>query len=70
MDEQKTYEWLQIYESGKINAEELSREVQISRRQIYRIIKRYREEGVIGLYHKNRHKPSNHRISEARSGPI
>ncbi len=48
MDEQKIYEWLQIYESGKINAEELSSDVQISRRQIYRIIKRYREEGVIG----------------------
>ena len=41
MDTQKTYEWLQLYEANKIKVEDVSRELNLSKRQVYRIIKRY-----------------------------
>lgn len=70
MDIQRLYGWLQLYESNKINAQDLARELNISKRQVYRIIKRYKEEGLRGLLHKGKDKPSNHHIEEARKEEI
>ncbi len=40
MDIQKAYEWLRLYETNKANVEDLSRGLNLSTRQVYRIIKR------------------------------
>lgn len=70
MDIQRLYGWLQLYESNKIDASDLARELKISKRQAYRIIKRYKEEGLNSLFHKGKNKPSNHHIEEARKEKI
>ena len=70
MDIRQTCEWLQLYESNKINAEDLARELNISKRQAYRVIKRYKEEGIRGLLHKGRNKQSNHHIAPAKKEEI
>ena len=47
MNIQKAYEWLRLYETNKANVEDLSRELNLSKRQVYRIIKRYKQSGII-----------------------
>lgn len=48
---------------GKLSQREASLEIGVSLRQIKRMVKRYKGEGIIGLIHRNRKKPSNKRIS-------
>ena len=52
------YENIQEYIQGKINIKELSAILQISRQQAYRLIKRFQQEGISGLEHKSKNKPS------------
>ena len=52
------YANIQEYIKGKISIKELSAILKISRQQAYRLIKRFQEEGIVGLEHKNKNKPS------------
>ena len=70
MDIQTKYEWLKLYESNKISPKDLARELCISERQVYRIIKRYKEFGIIGLYHKGKNQPSHNHIDTAKKPKI
>lgn len=47
---------------GKLSQREASREIGVSLRQIKRMVKRYKNEGIVGLIHRNRKKPSNKKI--------
>ncbi len=64
------YEEIRSYENGEISKKELQERLCLSRQQVHRIIKRYREEGVKGLYHKNRNSPSHNRISPSKKAEV
>ena len=66
MSIQKIEELLRLYERKEVGIEELSSLLGLSERQTYRLIKRYRQEGVLGLFHKGRDKPSNHKTSDEK----
>ena len=66
MDIKSIYELLSMYEKGKITVEAISENLNKSERQVYRIISRYKTEGILGLQHKGKHKISNHKISESK----
>ena len=53
------YELLKLYETGNINIKELSQILNVSNQQGYKIVKRYKQEGIKSLYHGNKNKPSN-----------
>ena len=58
MSIQKIEELLGLYARKEIGIEEISSLFGLSERQSYRLIERYRQEGVLGLFHKSRDKPS------------
>lgn len=64
------FEWIELYARGKINTDELAKALNISERQAYRIIKRYKEIGITGLYHKSRNQPSHNHIDTAKKEQI
>lgn len=70
MDIQRTYEWLKLYEANSINIKGLAKELHISERQVYRIIKKYKEEGILGLHHGNKNKPSHHSYDTTKKAEI
>ncbi len=70
MDIQTTYDWLKLYETKGLSINDLARELNISERQAYRIIKRYKELGIMGLYHKNKNQPSHNHIDPAKKERI
>jgi transposase len=61
---------VELVESKKLSQVEGARQLNISSRQIRRLQKRYRQEGVAGLTSKHRGKPSNNQISEAIKSEI
>lgn len=70
MDIQEVYEWLKLYESGKIGIKGIANGLKISERQVYRILKRYKERGILGLYHGNKNQPSHHRYNTDKKAEI
>ena len=50
---------LEQLKKKKLTVKERTESLAISERQIYRLVKRYREEGDKGLLHRSRGKPSN-----------
>lgn len=56
---------VELVEAKKLSQIEGSKQLNISTRQMRRLQKRYREEGIEGLVSKHRGKPSNNRIGEA-----
>lgn len=55
---------LQLLDSGRLTREEAAQHLELSIRQIDRIKRKLRLEGLIGLAHKNRGKKSNNKIKE------
>jgi len=62
MEIELIYENIKRYEKGKITIKEMSETLKMSARQVYRIIRKYKQEGIQGLYHGNRNKPSHNNI--------
>lgn len=62
IEELKRAEMIQQVEDGKKTVQQASRELQLSVRQIRRLIKTYRMKGAAGLAHGNRGKASPHRL--------
>lgn len=56
-DIETKYEYIKQYEQGKLSKQELSEVLKLSRQQVYRLLKRYEKQGIIGLYHQGRNKP-------------
>lgn len=52
--------------SGRLTVEDGSEMVNLSQRQMYRVIKRYKSEGMDGLLHKHRGKRSNRGYAEQK----
>ncbi|WP_311135608.1 ISNCY family transposase [Aminithiophilus ramosus] len=50
--------------AGNLTVQEVADRLGLSRRQVFRLKRRYREEGAQGLLHKGRGKPSRRRISQ------
>ncbi len=48
-DIETKYEYIKQYEQGKLSKQELSEALKLSRQQIYRLLKRYEKQGIIGL---------------------
>ena len=42
-------DYIKQYEQGKLSKQELSEALKLSRQQIYRLLKRYEKQGIIGL---------------------
>lgn len=70
MDELRRLGVIQQAIEGNITEEEAANILDISVRQVRRLKKKVREEGVIGLAHKNRGKESNRAIEEKRKQKI
>ncbi len=51
---------------GRLNVNDGALLLDLSKRQIYRLLERFREDGASGLQHKLRGKPSNNQIHDAR----
>ena len=64
MEEQKKYEIIKDSLKGLIKVKEASFMLGISIRQVYRLRKRVKEEGIKGIIHRLRNKPSSKRISK------
>jgi transposase len=64
MKEQIRYEVIKDSLKGLIKVKEISFMLGISIRQVYRLRKRVREEGIKGIIHRLRNKPSSKRISK------
>lgn len=64
------YELIKAYEQGLITIKELSNNLEVSRQQSYKILKRYKAEGILGLSHKGKNKQSNHRIDSMKKDQI
>jgi transposase len=56
---------VELVETKRLSQIAGSRQLNISSRQMRRLQKRYRQEGVEGLISKHRGKPSNNQLSEA-----
>ncbi len=67
---EERYVLIKEYMSGKTSIEGISKQLKLHRSQVYRIIKRYQEEGIKGLSHKNKGKPSGHIIEQSRKAEI
>lgn len=65
-DVAERYEILKSYEAGNINIKELSQILNVSKQQAYKIVKRYKQEGIKSLYHGNKNKPSNNSYDISR----
>ena len=70
MEIELMYECIRQYEKGKITIKEMSERLNISERQVYRIIRKYKQEGIIGLYHGNKNKPSHHSYTPLKKAEI
>ena len=55
---------MQNLAAGKITQQRAAEQVNLSVRQVRRLLKRYREDGDIGLVHKSRGQPSSHRFTD------
>ena len=64
------YENIKQYDKGKITIKEMSGTLKMSERQVYRIIRKYKQEGIQGLYHGNKNKPSHNHIDYTKKGQI
>jgi len=64
MREQTRYEVIKNSLKGLIKVKEASFMLGISIRQVYRLRKRVKEEGIKGVIHRLRNKPSSKRISK------
>lgn len=69
-DIETRYEYIEAYAQSKIDIKELYQTLKVSRQQAYRIIKRYKEEGILGIRHKGKNKPSNHHIDREKKEEI
>ncbi|WP_152997703.1 ISNCY family transposase, partial [Sphingomonas sp. WG] len=58
------YETLQRVERGEITASEAGELLRLCRRQVYRLLDRFRTDGAAGLISRKRGRPSNRRLSE------
>ncbi|GAM01848.1 ISNCY family transposase [Sphingomonas parapaucimobilis] len=58
------YETLQRVERGEITASEAGELLRLCRRQVYRLLDRFRADGAAGLISRKRGRPSNRRLSE------
>ncbi|WP_294257999.1 helix-turn-helix domain-containing protein [uncultured Sphingomonas sp.] len=58
------YETLQRVERGEITANEAGELLRLCRRQVYRLLDRFRADGAAGLISPKRGRPSNRRLSE------
>jgi transposase len=56
---------IQAVTDGELRAMAASERLQLSTRQVRRLVGRYRLEGPIGLISRHRNRPSNHRLDEA-----
>ena len=63
--DRKRYHYLELYRDGKITRKETAEYLDISERQVSRLGKRYDAEGINGILHKGRNKPSNHHADES-----
>jgi transposase len=54
-------EWIQAVADGKLSRTEAAQRLALSARQVWRLLQRYRTEGLGGLTHRLVHRPSNHR---------
>ena len=70
METETIYECIKLYEKGKITVKEISETMKISERQVYRILCRYKQSGIQGLYHGNKNKPSHNRIDNSKKEQI
>lgn len=59
-------EAIRRYEAGRLTIKELCIILEVSKSQAYKILQRYKAEGILGLYHKSRNKPSNNRTGETK----
>lgn len=59
------YETLQRVERGEITASEAGELLRLCRRQVYRLLDRFRADGAPGLISRKRGRPSNRRLSDA-----
>jgi transposase len=57
-------EILEQYLTGKVTATKVAKMLNVSERQFWRIIKKYRENGKIGLLHNLCRRPSNHSLNK------
>ena len=55
---------IELLTAGKIDQKEAGKRLAVSARQIKRIVRRYRTEGLPGLMRKKRGTTSNRRLSE------
>ena len=62
--EAKRAQVMELLTAGKISQSEASKRLAVSVRQIKRIVRRYRAEGLAGLISKQRGQPSNRRLNE------
>lgn len=70
MDIQMAYEYIRAYELQRVKIAEISRGLGISERQVYRLIKKYKERGILSLNHGNRNKPSHHSYNALKKAEI
>ncbi len=63
--EGKRAQVMKLLEAGKIDQKEAGKRLTVSSRQIRRIVRRYRAEGLPGLLSKKRGQSSNRRLSDA-----
>ena len=52
--EQRRVEFLRMWEHGEFTVKELSQSMQLSKRQTYRVIARYTQQGIRGVVHRLR----------------
>ncbi len=62
--ETKRAQIMELLEADKIDQKEAGRRLSISVRQIKRIVRRYRDEGLPGLISKKRGRSSNRRLDD------
>ena len=53
-------------DDGRLSVDSAANLLDLTRRQIFRLLKRYRQDGASGIRHKARGKPPNNRIHHAK----
>ena len=53
-------------DDGRLSVDSAANMLDLTRRQIFRLLKRYRQDGASGIRHKARGKPPNNRIHHAK----
>jgi predicted ArsR family transcriptional regulator len=64
------YETLQRVERGEITASEAGELLRLCRRQVYRLLDRFRADGAAGLISRKRGRPSNRRLLVTTKGAL